>query len=132
MKTKIILFAMLVLMVACNQEQPVRNCKGSIVGTLGCYDKETRTTFYKGYIILTSNNDTILSFNLDVNDTINVQYGETDFSSPITIPYKFSYEILSSNDERYVHFADIIQDAMRPGPAYPTCVNKQAMITPCK
>ena len=129
MKTKIILFAMVVLMTACNTEPPVRNCTGTIVASLGCYDKETRETYYEGYIVITSAKDTILSFNLVVNDSIHRGYGIRRIYPDYEIPYKFSYKVLKSNDSRYVYYADIIQDAFHEGFPIPS---KQAIITPCK
>lgn len=135
MKTKIILFAMLVLMVACNHEQPVRNCTGTIVATLGCYedenDKSDQSTYHEGYVIVTSKNDTILSFNLEVTDFIHEGYGEFAVS-PYAVPYKFSYKILSPEDKRYIHFDAPFQDAMRQGFPTPASEIKQAIVTPCK
>ena len=133
MKTKIILFAMLVMMTACNTEPPVRNCTGTIVATLGCYEDESnkkdQSTYHEGYVILTSNNDTLLSFNLVVNDSIHRGYGIRRIYPDYEIPYKFSYKVLKSNDSRYVYYADIIQDAFHEGFPIPS---KQAIITPCK
>lgn len=137
MKTKIILFALLALaLAACDQEQPIRNCAGIIVATLGCYedenDKSDISTYHEGYVILTSNNDTILSFDLDVNDSIHRGYGILRIYPEYEIPYKFSYRILSPKDKRYVNFDAPSQDAFHPGFTTPPTMLKQAITTPCK
>ena len=129
MKNKLFLFAMLTLcLAACNQEPPVRNCTGTIVGTLGCVNGENREIFYKGYIVVTNHEDTILSFNLDVNDSIYVIPGSIAIL-PITIPYKFSYEILKPNDERYIHYEIPAQDAYHRAFRIPSGGFKQVYIT---
>ena len=137
MKNKLILFAMLVLcLAACDQEQPIRNCTGTVVATLGCYedenDKSDRSTYHEGYVILTSNNDTILSFDVEVMDSIHKGYGILRIFPYYEIPYKFSYKILNSNDKRYVRFDAPCQDAFHPGFTTPPTMLKQASVTPCK
>ena len=122
-------------LAACYQEQPTKNCKGSIVGTIGCYedenDKSDQSMYHEVYIIVTKKNDTILSFNLEVTDFIHEGYGEFAIP-PYAIPYKFSYKILSPEDKRYIHFDAPFQDAMRQGFPTPASEIKQAIVTPCK
>ena len=136
MKTKIILFAMLVMMTACNTEPPVRNCTGTIVATLGCYEDESnkkdQSTYHEGYVILTSNNDTLLSFNVNVKDSIHRGYGILRIYPYYEIPYRFSYRVINPNDKRYIHFDSPCQDTFRPGFTKPPREIKQAIITPRK
>ena len=109
MKTKIFLFSVLALFfAACNTNEP-EELTGKIVGTIGCYDEATRTTFYKGYFVETSNKDTVLSFNLDVLDSICVEYG-THVIQPFQIPYSFTITVLEPSDSCYIHYAPIVED----------------------
>lgn len=83
-------------LVACEPTGPEPNsqiCSGHIFGTLGCCD-ENYTTFYKGYFIATDDKDTILSFNIDVKDSIDVISG-THRISDREIPYSFYVTILT-------------------------------------
>ena len=135
MKTKFILFAMLVMITACNGDLSVKNCKGSIIATIGCYenenDKSDNNTYHEGYVIVTSKNDTILSFNLDIDESVHRGYGEYEISSA-SIPYKFSYEVLSPEDKRYIHFDSPIQNCLFPALPFSIAEMKQAIVTPCK
>ena len=129
---KILLLAILVsILGACDRNEPSKKCSGSIIATLGCYDEETRSTFYKGFFIATNHNDTVLSFNLNVNDSINVPYGICT-THIIPIPYSFSFTIIEPNDERYVHYAPIIQAALLPIIPKPLDEIEQVIITPIK
>ena len=134
MKNKLILLAMLTfVLAACDQEQPIRNCTGIIVATLGCYeseyDKSDISTYHEGYVILTSNNDTILSFDVEVTDSIHRGYGMLRIFPEYEIPYKFSYRILTPEDKRYVQYDPPCQDCYRPSFPKP---KKQATVTRCK
>ena len=115
------------VLVACKSKNDPRQYTGSIIGTIGCYDEETRSEFYKGYYIETNTKDTFLSFDLDVKDSIAVPYGKYAISA-IPIPYSFLATELKPNDDRYVHYAPTIQDAMHQ----PITVQdeKQVTITP--
>ena len=112
-KLKLFLFAiMAVTLVSCKRNEPELESKihtGRIIGTLGCYDEATRTTFYKGYYIETSTKDTVLSFSIDVQDSIYVEYGSRVIS-PIQIPYSFTLTVLKPGDPRYINYAPIIDD----------------------
>ena len=105
MKTKIFLLAMLVMMTACNTEPPVRNCTGNVVATLGCYEDESnkkdQSTYHEGYIVITSANDTILSFNLVLNDSIHRGYGIRRIPDYV-IPFKFLYKTQPLFDLRVI------------------------------
>lgn len=129
MKTKLFFIAVLaVVWAGCKPNEP-EVLTGKIVGTMGCYDEATRTTFYKGYFVETSKKDTVLSFNLDLQDSINVAYG-TRVIQPIQIPYSFTLTVLEPSDPRYVHYAPIIEDAFHP---HITIKNEiQVIINPCK
>ncbi len=113
---KIFLFASIAAMlcVACENkgpEQTTKICSGSIIGTIGCYGGDNNSTFYKGYFVETNNKDTVLSFNSDIKDTIDVPYG-TYSISPINIPYLFYVTILKSTDSCYIHYAIPVEDGM--------------------
>ena len=114
MKTKLFFIAVLAVVLAgCNNNEP-EVLNGKIVGTMGCCDEATRTIFYKGYFVETSNKDTVLSFNLDVQDSIYVEYGTRVIQPPIQIPYSFTLTVLEPGDPRYVHYAPIVEDAYHP------------------
>lgn len=125
--TVAVLAVLAVLLVACKSKNEPKQYAGSIIGTIGCYDEETRSVFYKGYYIETNTKDTFLSFDLDVKDSIDVPYG-TRAISAIPIPYSFLATVLKTDDDRYVRYAPIIQDAM----FQPIVVHdeKQVIITP--
>lgn len=131
MKTKFFLLVALLAVVlgGCKPNEP-EVLTGRIVGTMGCYDEATRTTFYKGYFIETSNKDTVLSFNLDVQDSIYVEYGTRVIQPPIQIPYSFTLTVLEPGDPRYVHYAPIIDDTFH---LHITTANEiQVIINPLK
>lgn len=120
------------VIVACNTNDPKQSIyTGNVVGTLGCYDEATRTIFYKGYFVATSDNDTVLSFNLDVKDSIDVRYGNYAIS-PIKIPYSFTITILEPSDKQYIHYAIPIEDAMHQPVTKPLNEIKQVTINPWK
>ena len=132
-KLKLFLFAiMAVTLVSCKRNEPELESKihtGRIIGTLGCYDEATRTTFYKGYYIETSTKDTVLSFNIDVQDSIHVEYGSRVIS-PIQIPYSFTLTVLKPGDPRYINYAPIIDDTYHQ---HITTANEiQVLINPLK
>ena len=132
-KLKFFLLAvMAVMLVSCKGNEPELESKihtGRIIGTLGCYDEATRTTFYKGYYIETSTKDTVLSFNLDVLDSIYIEYGSRVIT-PIQIPYSFTLTVLKSSDSRYIHYAPIIDDTYHQ---HITTANEiQVLINPLK
>ena len=116
---KLFLFAIVTLaFVGCNTNNPEqKKYAGSIIGTLGCYDEDTRTTFYKGYIVETDEKDTVLSFNIDVRDSIDVRYGTYYVIPAVRIPYTFSILTLNMDDGRYVNYAIPIEDALHIGPS---------------
>ena len=121
-------------MMACNTNEPKQVSKtytGNIVGTLGCYDEETGTIFYKGYFIETNDKDTVLSFNICVEDSIDVRYG-TYTILPIKIPYPFTLTILDLNDKQYIHYVMPIEDAMHQPITTPINEINQVIINPCK
>lgn len=142
---KIVLPLLFLSLAACNTHQEPQepselsaqfqkgSCDGRIIATLGCYDEETSSTYYQGYIIETTDNDTILSFYLNSDipslNAISVPYGETVLSQSISIPYTFSYAVIFPDDKRFIHFAPIIQDAMRPCLSTPLEKIKQVIIT---
>ena len=132
-KLKFFLLAvMAVMLVSCKGNEPELESKihtGRIIGTLGCYDEATRTTFYKGYYIETITKDTVLSFNINVQDSIHVEYGSRVIT-PIQIPYSFTLTVLKSSDSRYIHYAPIIEDMYHP---HITTANEiQVLINPLK
>lgn len=130
---KFLLFALMACaFIACENYEPKQSTKelnGKIIGTLGCYDEATKTTFYKGYFVETSDKDTVLSFNLDVKDSIEVRYG-TYAITPILIPYPFSLTILEPSDPQYVRYTPPIEDTMHQ----PITINEiiQVIINPQK
>ena len=133
MKKCIFLAFVAMAFIACEKspDTPSKICSGHIFGTLGCTD-EQHENFYKGYFIATNDNDTILSFNLDVKDSITVLYG-TYRISHIEIPYSFTFSILKPTDSGYIHFAPPVEDAMHCPPiTKPLDEIPQAIITPCK
>ncbi len=134
MKTKLFLLALVALLCAACEKKTQENQElytGHIFGTMGCTD-ENYTTFYKGYFIATNSKDTLLSFNLDVQDSISVSLG-THRIPDIEIPYSFYVTILTPSDKRYIHYALPIEDAAHQ----PVIISKswdeiQALITPCQ
>lgn len=108
-KILLIVLAMLSLM-ACENKEKEKEQKlsktgfGTIIGTLGCYEKQDKTKFHKGYFIKTNYNDTVLSFNIDVQDSIDVPYGINIIDS-IDIPYIFKIRFLLPNNSNYVDFS---------------------------
>lgn len=132
---KLFLFAMMaVLLVACEAKDPnpaARIYTGNIVGTLGCYDASTHTIFYKGYFIETDERDTVLSFNIDVEDSIEVKYGTYVIPS-IKIPYSFTLITLDMKDKQYIHYEVPIDDAMHQPFSKPLNEINQVLINPCK
>ncbi len=134
---KKVLFFILTTMtlVACEQtglEPNSKICSGYIIGTLGCCD-ENYTTFYKGYFIATNDKDTILSFNIDVKDSIDVISG-THRISDREIPYSFYVTFLTPSDKRYIHFVMPVSDHMHQPVTISKTIDEipQTWITPCK
>lgn len=112
---KILLIALAMLsLVACenkSKEQKLyKTCFGTIIGTFGCYDKQDNPQFHKGYLIKTYHisrtnySDIVLSFDIDVQDSIDVPYGITMIDS-IDIPYIFKIHFLLPTNSNYVDFA---------------------------
>lgn len=119
--------------IACEKspDTPSKIYSGHIFGTLGCTD-EQHENFYKGYFIVTNESDTVLSFNLDVKDSITVPYGTYSIRN-IEIPYLFTISVLKLTDSGYIHFAPPVEDAMHYRPiTKPLDEIPQAIITPCK
>lgn len=120
-------------LVACEPTGPEPNsqiCSGHIFGTLGCCD-ENYTTFYKGYFIATEDKDTILSFNIDVKDSIDVISG-THRISDREIPYSFYVTFLTPSDKRYIHYVMPISNTMIQPKTTPLDKIPQTWITPCQ
>ena len=109
-KTIIVMAILAMTLVACKSKNEPQQYTGSIIGTIGCYDAKTQETFYQGYYIETNTKDTFLTFYQDVID-YEVPYGSYTMPA-VPIPYSFLVTVLKEDDERYVHYAPIIQDAM--------------------
>lgn len=96
----------ILLLATCKTDSPTRKQssgpKGVIIGTLGCYDKEYENVLH-GYFIDIDQKDTFLTFHLDMQEPILVQWG-TRAIYEIEIPYRFTYRVLEPNDDMYVDF----------------------------
>lgn len=114
---KVLLIALAMLsLVACEnkgkgiEQKLSKTCFGTIIGTFCCYEKQDKTKFHKGYFIKTYHisrtnySDTVLSFDLDVQDSIDFPYGITMINS-IDIPYIFKIHFLLPTNSNYVDFA---------------------------
>lgn len=130
LKMFVSLAVLAIIFASCGSNPPEQNIySGSIIGTLGCYDAETNSIFYKGYFIETTEKEVFLSFNLDVRDSIIVQYG-TYAIPAIAIPYSFSVRVLKPSDAEYIHYAIPIEDDMHQPITTPSSEIKQVIITP--
>ena len=126
MKTNTFIFVSLsILLSTCNRtgEEPQPSITleqlkseasgGCAIAALVCQDENKET--HKGYIIETTEADTVLSFYIDVpNDVSGSEGGIWIFHPVIPIPYAFSVTILSPNDNRYIHYEIPAQNSMRP------------------
>lgn len=130
---KLLIFVVFVttIMTACSTNSPEKIYSGKIIGTLGCYDEETMSVFYKGYFIETTEKEVFLSFHIDVKDSINVRYG-TYAIPTIKIPYKFTVRTLKPSDKEYIHYAQPIEDTFHQPIATSSDKIEQVILTPIK
>ena len=136
MKTKVIILMIVAgMLAACKSQEPQRENRGRIVGTLSCYDAE-RENILKGYFIEINGSadgihydKTLLSFNIDVKDSIYVAWGSRVIS-PIALPYDFTYKIVSYGDEGYVKYEIPCESALEWCPFPPLETIWQVLIYP--
>ena len=99
---------------------------GKIVGTICCMDTINQCT-KQGYFIITTANDSILTFSDEVR--IDKYYGITGvYAVKYDIPFQFTFKLLNSFDEDYVHYRPPYSNAMLPYFVYPIEYFKQALI----
>lgn len=99
---------------------------GKIVGTICCMDTINQCT-KQGYFIITTANDSILTFSDEVR--IDKYYGITGvYAVEYDIPFQFTFKLLNSFDEDYVHYRLPNSNAMLPSIDYPIEYFKQALI----
>lgn len=99
---------------------------GKIVGTICCMDTINQCT-KQGYFIITTANDSILTFSDEVR--IDKYYGITGvYAVEYDIPFQFTFKLLNSFDEDYVHYRPPYSNAMLPSFVYPIEYFKQALI----
>jgi hypothetical protein len=120
MTKKALLFFMLAttfwVFTACKHEEPREN-RGRIVGTLNCYDAN-HEGLLKGYFVEINGSDSsihyqdaFLAFHIDIPESISVNWG-IQVITPLSIPYDFTYKILTTKDEEYMFFEAPRQNAM--------------------
>ena len=89
---------------------------GKIVGTICCMDTLNQCT-KQGYFIITTANDSILTFSNDVR--IEKYYGIGGvYGVEYDIPFTFTFEVLESSDNDYVHYRPPYSNAMLPSMRY--------------
>ena len=99
---------------------------GKIVGTICCMDTINQCT-KQGYFIITTTNDSILTFSNDVR--IEKYYGIGGvYGVEYDIPFTFTFELLESSDNDYVLYRPPYSNAMLPSFVYPIEYFKQALI----
>ena len=99
---------------------------GKIVGTICCMDTINQCT-KQGYFIITTANDSILTFSDEVR--IDKYYGITGvYAVEYDIPFQFTFKLLNSSDEDYVHYRFPNSNAMLPSMAYPIECFKQVLV----
>ena len=116
---------------ACKHEEPREN-RGRIVGIFRCPDTEYKNILQGYFIEINGSNEihyqnAILSFNIDVKDSLKVSDVGRIVISPIDIPYDFTYRIVESGDEGYVSWGDFAESAIHWTPFE---VEKQVLIYP--
>ena len=134
-KNVILLLAVAGMLAACKPQEPQRENRGRIVGTFQSYDAE-RVNILNGYYIeINGSNEgirydeTMLSFNLDVKDSIHMEWGSRVIS-PIALPYDFTYKIVRAGDEGFVNFDIPLQTALGWQPFPPLDTIPQVLIYP--
>lgn len=99
---------------------------GKIVGTICCMDTINQCT-KQGYFIITTANDSILTFSDEVR--IDKYYGITGvYAVEYDIPFQFTFKLLNSFDEDYVHYRLPISNAMLPTMDHPIGRFRQALV----
>lgn len=89
---------------------------GKIVGTMCCVDTINQCSI-QGYFIITTTNDSILTFSNDVK--IEKYYGIGGvYGVEYDIPFTFTFELLESSDNDYVHYEIPISNTMLPSMSY--------------
>ena len=89
---------------------------GKIVGTMCCVDTINQCSI-QGYFIITTTNDSILTFSNDVR--IEKYYGIGGvYGVEYDIPFTFTFELLESSDNDYVHYEIPISNTMLPSMRY--------------
>lgn len=146
MKKLSLLFAVVALFAACNNDEPSAPSiipdgqddvsGGSVIATIKCFEETDENVSHEGYIIKTVDNDTVLTFQLDnVNalNSISIPGGVRVLNPAITIPYAFVYRVLDPQDDEYVHWSPFAYPLSESAlPTLPTPVEqiKQVVIIP--
>ena len=126
MKAKLVILTMVTMLVACSQNRMDVPTSGQVVGVIKCIDKGSGSIL-RGYYIVTSTNDYILSFTNDIKLPYEFEvgvYGIPNYS----IPFDFTYKVLDVSDKEYIDFDMPVSDAMHMGHMYPCEQFKQAKL----
>jgi len=126
MKAKLVILTMVTMLVACSQNRMDVPTSGQVVGVIKCIDKGSGSIL-RGYYIVTSTNDYILSFTNDIKLPYEFEvgvYGIPNYS----IPFDFTYKVLDVSDKEYIDFDMPVSDAMHMGLMYPCEQFKQAKL----
>lgn len=99
---------------------------GKIVGTICCMDTINQCT-KQGYFIITTVNDSILTFSDEVR--IDKYYGiDGVYAVEYDIPFQFTFKLLNLFDEDYVHYRLPNSNAMLPSMDHPIGHFRQALV----
>lgn len=129
MRTSIIILLMGLLLMACkpiNQPEP---CGGIVVGEICCFDTIHQSTM-QGYYIITDKSDSILTFSDNINVPAYIGIGGIYGIDDYKIPFQFTYSLLKSSDNDYIHYFTPPSNALFPSMRYPIEHFKQAKVKP--
>jgi len=126
MKAKLVILTMVTMLVACSQNRMDVPTSGQVVGVIKCIDKGSGSIL-RGYYIVTSTNDYILSFTNDIKLPYEFEVGVYGIPKD-SIPFDFTYKVLDVSDKEYIDFDMPVSDAMHMGLMYPCEQFKQAKL----
>lgn len=99
---------------------------GKVVGTICCIDTINQST-KQGYFIITTANDSILTFSDDVRTE--QYYGIIGvYAVEYDIPFQFTFKLLNSFDENYIHYRLPNSNSMLPTMDHPIEHFRQALV----
>ena len=130
MKAKSFFIVLCAMMALCSCDGPNKVSSvvsGKIVGTI-CTKDTINNEIVQGYYIITSTNDSILTFSETVK--ISTYYGISGIYGLLyDIPFQFTYKLLDPHDAEYIHYNPYpICYFDKPGMTYPKEHFKQAVV----